>query len=92
MAKIVKKYETTASRLADWLEKYIPEGLTVFDFSVTHRRKIQAVNGLERVSQEVKRRPLFHSSRTLAAPEGYWTAFTENKLHDPGKGKANFWL
>jgi transposase-like protein len=56
LAKIVKKYETTASRLADWMEKNIPEGLTVFDFPVTHRRKIRTVNGLERVSQEVKRR------------------------------------
>jgi putative transposase len=55
LAKIVKKYETAASRLADWLEKNIPEGLTVFDFPVTHRRKIRTVNGLERVSQEVKR-------------------------------------
>lgn len=52
----MKKYETTASRLADWLEKNIPEGLTVFDFPVTHRRKIRTVNALERVSQEVKRR------------------------------------
>jgi putative transposase len=56
LAKIVQKYETNASRLADWLEKNIPEGLTVFDFPVTHRRKIRTVNGLERVSQEVKRR------------------------------------
>lgn len=56
LAKIVKKYETTASRLAEWLEKNIPEGLTVFDFPVTHRRKIRTVNGLERVSEEVKRR------------------------------------
>jgi putative transposase len=56
LAKIVQKYEATASRLADWLEKNIPEGLTVFDFPVTHRRKIRTVNGLERVSEEVKRR------------------------------------
>lgn len=56
LAKIVQKYETTASRLADWLEKNIPEGLSVFDFPVTHRRKIRTVNGLERVSEEVKRR------------------------------------
>jgi transposase-like protein len=56
LAKIVQKYEKTASRLADWLEKNIPEGLTVFDFPLAHRRKIRTVNGLERVSQEVKRR------------------------------------
>jgi len=56
LAKIVKKYEPTASRLAAWLEKNIPEGLTVFDFPPAHRRKLRTVNGLERVSEEVKRR------------------------------------
>jgi hypothetical protein len=56
LAKIVKKYETIASRLVHWLEKNIPEGLTVFDLPVTHQRKIRTVNGLERVSEEVKRR------------------------------------
>lgn len=54
--RIVKKYEQTASRLASWLEKNIPEGLTVFDFPAAHRRKIRTVNILERVSQEIKRR------------------------------------
>ena len=32
LSKLVQKYEQTASRLADWLEKNIPQGLTVFDF------------------------------------------------------------
>lgn len=56
LAKLVQKYEPTASRLAAWLEKNLPEGLTVFDFPAAHRRKLRTVNGLERVSQEVKRR------------------------------------
>jgi len=56
LTKIVQKYAATASRLADWLEKNIPEGLTVFGFPVTHQRKIRTVNSLERVSEEVKRR------------------------------------
>ena len=56
LVKIVKKYEKTASKLADWLEENIPEGLTVFDFPAAHRRRIRTVNGLERISEEVKRR------------------------------------
>ena len=56
LAKIVQKYEKSASKLADWLEKNIPEGLTVFDFPAEHRRRIRTTNGLERVSREIARR------------------------------------
>jgi putative transposase len=56
LARIVQKYAKTASKLADWLEKNLPEGLTVMDFPASHRRKIRTVNGLERVNEEVKRR------------------------------------
>ena len=56
VAKIVQKYEKSASQLADWLEKNIPEGLTVFDFPAEHRRRIRTTNGLERVSREIARR------------------------------------
>ncbi len=56
LAKTVQKYAKTASRLADWLEKNIPEGLTVFAFPAEHRRKIRTTNGLERVNKEVHRR------------------------------------
>jgi transposase-like protein len=56
LVKIIAKYEKIASRLADWMEKNLLEGLTVFDFPDAHRRKIRTVNGLERVSEEVKRR------------------------------------
>jgi transposase-like protein len=56
LKKIVMKYEKTASKLADWLEKNIPEGLTVFDFPASHRRRIRTNNGLERVNREVNRR------------------------------------
>ena len=54
--KAIEKYEKTASRLADWLEKNIPEGLTVFAFPAAHRRLLRTTNGLERVSREVRRR------------------------------------
>jgi len=54
--KTVKKYQHSASRLAEWMENNIPEGLTVFDFPTEHRRKIRTTNGLERVSREIARR------------------------------------
>ena len=38
------------------MEVSIPEGLTVFDFPESHRRRIRTSNMLERVSQELKRR------------------------------------
>ena len=56
LKQIVDKYATSAAELADWMEVSIPEGLTVFDFSEGHRRRIRTSNLLERVSQEVKRR------------------------------------
>lgn len=56
LRKIVVKYAVVASDLADWMEAAIPEGLTVFDFPESHRRRIRTSNMLERVSQEIKRR------------------------------------
>jgi transposase-like protein len=56
LKKIVEKYAKTASRLADWLEKSIPQGLTVFAFPKAHQRKIRTSNGLERVNREIHRR------------------------------------
>lgn len=52
----VQKYEKTASKLAGWLEKNIPEGLTVFTFPTTHQRRIRTTNGLERLNREIRRR------------------------------------
>ena len=56
LKQIVSKYADIASELADWIEAAIPEGLTVFDFPESHRRRIRTSNMLERVSQEIKRR------------------------------------
>jgi len=56
LTKLVKKYEQTATRLADWLEKNLAQGLTVFDFPSAHRRRIRTINGLERVNREIRRR------------------------------------
>jgi len=54
--EMVKKYQSQTPRLADWLENNVPEGLIVFSFPLSHRRRIRTVNMLERISQEVKRR------------------------------------
>jgi transposase-like protein len=56
LAQTVKKYETSASRLADWMETNIPQGLTVFSFPKSHQRRIRTANLLERLSREIKRR------------------------------------
>jgi putative transposase len=56
LRRVIVKYEKTASKLAVWLEKSIPEGLTVLDFPKAHQRKIRTTNGLERVNREVHRR------------------------------------
>jgi putative transposase len=56
LGKTVEKYAHSASRLADWLESNIPDGLTVFSFSEDHWRRIRTVNSLERVCKEIRRR------------------------------------
>lgn len=56
LARAVQKYSKSASRLASWMEKNIPEGLTVFSFPVDHRRLIRTTNSLERVNREIRRR------------------------------------
>jgi putative transposase len=56
LALMVTKYTPISKKLAAWLEANIPEGLTVFDFPVEHRRRLRTNNGLERLNREVKRR------------------------------------
>ena len=56
LARTVKKYETSATRLADWMEANLPEGLAVFSFPKSHQRRIRTANLLERLNQEIKRR------------------------------------
>lgn len=56
LARKVEKYQKTASRLADWMESNLPEGLTVFAFPSSHQRKLRTANGLERLNREIRRR------------------------------------
>ena len=52
----IEKYQSSASKLALWMEENIPEGLTVFSFPTAHRRQIRTDNNLERLNKEIKRR------------------------------------
>jgi putative transposase len=56
LTRTVQKYAKSASKLADWLERSIPEGLTVFAFPAAHQRRLRTSNGLERVNRELDRR------------------------------------
>jgi putative transposase len=52
----VKRYRTSAPKLAEWLEANIPEGLSVFALPASHRRRLRTINMLERLNKELKRR------------------------------------
>jgi putative transposase len=56
LVQVVEKYAKIAPKLADWMEKNIPEGLTVFAFPASHQRKLRTTNGLERLNREIHRR------------------------------------
>lgn len=52
----VKHYAETAPKLAEWAEAALPEGLLIFSFPETHRRRLRTTNVLERLNREIKRR------------------------------------
>ena len=56
LVQVVHKYAKTASKLANWMENSVPEGLTVFAFPSNRQRKLRTTNGLERLSREIHRR------------------------------------
>jgi len=56
LKKAVEKYSKEAPKLSAWMEKNLPEGLTVFAFPREHRRLIRTTNGLERLNREIRRR------------------------------------
>ena len=56
LTRTVQKYAKSASKLADWLERSIPEGLAVFGFPAAHQRRLRTSNSLERVNRELDRR------------------------------------
>lgn len=56
LTRTVQKYAKSASKLADWLERSIPEGLAVFAFPAAHQRRLRTSNSLERLNRELDRR------------------------------------
>ena len=52
----MKKYRSTAQKLAEWLEANVSEGLTVFALPAGHRRRLQTWNMRERLNKELQRR------------------------------------
>lgn len=56
LAELVAKYRETASKLSEWLEDNIPEGLTVFQMPEQHRRRLRTSNAAENLNRQIKRR------------------------------------
>ncbi|MFN9592032.1 MAG: IS256 family transposase [Pirellulaceae bacterium] len=56
LRRLVTKYQSTAPSLADWAEKNVPEGLTIFQLPAEHRKRMRTTNLLERLNKEMKRR------------------------------------
>ncbi|MBN2475958.1 MAG: IS256 family transposase [Pirellulales bacterium] len=56
LASAVRKYAETAPKLADWMERNVPESLTVFCLPARHRVRMRTSNMLERLNREIKRR------------------------------------
>ena len=57
LARIVAAYADSAPKLAQWLERDVPEGLAVFSLPEAHRRRMRTANPIERaIQQELKRR------------------------------------
>lgn len=57
LKRLVEFYRPTAARLATWLERNVPDGLTVFALPEHTRRRLRTANPIERaIQQELKRR------------------------------------
>ena len=68
LTQVVQKYAKTASKLADWIEKNIPDGLTVFVFPASHQRRLRTTNGLERLNREICAAPTWWASFRMRLP------------------------
>ena len=56
LSKLVKKYESARPDFADWLDKNVPESLTVFALPRNQQKKLRTSNMAERQMKEIKRR------------------------------------
>jgi transposase-like protein len=56
LARVVKKYQSSAPKLAEWMEANVPESFTVFRLPPAHRQRLRTTNMEERLNRELKRR------------------------------------
>ena len=56
LKQIVAKYQTTAPKLAAWMEENVPQGWTIFQFPEPLRQRLRTTNMLERLNRELRRR------------------------------------
>ena len=52
----IKKYQNSASKLAEWMEENLPQGFSVFELPRQHRKKLRTSNMAEQINKEIKRR------------------------------------
>ena len=56
LKRLVRKYQSTAPKLAAWADQNVAEGLTVFQLPNEHQKRMRTTNMLERQNKEIKRR------------------------------------
>lgn len=56
LGRVVRKYQKTAPKLAQWMEENVPESFSVFRLPPSHRVRLRTTNMLERLNRELKRR------------------------------------
>jgi transposase-like protein len=56
LGRVVRKYQKSAPKLAQWMEENVPESFAVFRLTPSHRARLRTTNMLERLNRELKRR------------------------------------
>lgn len=56
LREFVTRWQDDQPKLATWAEENLPEGFTVFDLPVSHRRKLRTSNSCENLNSQIKRR------------------------------------
>jgi transposase-like protein len=56
LKRVVGKYQTSAPKLAEWMEANVPESFSVFRLPPAHRKRLRTTNMEERLNRELKRR------------------------------------
>jgi putative transposase len=56
LGRIVRKYQKSAPKLAEWMEVNVPESFAVFRLPPSHRQRLRTTNMEERLNRELKRR------------------------------------